>query len=206
MQKNNSYLWRLLAAFILAVLLFFLIFALAYGASYLNYYGVKGQTSIVKEYLKDMSRIVNNSVCNNSLVYEASMRLDDAGARISLLENRIGKDDPRVLEQKKIYSEIELKHFEIVKFCNEDYLSILLFYSNSEEFKDASESMGYILGAFKNEDKSKIMIYSLDVDLDSEAIRLAKEMYNISRVPSVVINEKNLIYPRNIRELEVYLE
>jgi len=153
---------------------------------------------------------VNNSVCSTSFVYEASVRLDDAGARIGLLEIRIGKDDKRVLEQKKIYSEIELKHFEIVKFlrdkCNADYLPVLFFYSNSDEFKDASESMGYILGAFKNENGNKIMIYSFDVDLDSDSIGLLREEYNVTKVPVAVVNEKVLIYPTNIRELEVYLE
>ena len=210
MQKNKSYLWRLLMAFVLASIFFLLIFSVVYGASYLNYMSVKGQTNVIQGYLKEMSVFVNNSVCSTSFVYEASVRLDDAGARIGLLEIRIGKDDARVLEQKKIYSEIEIKHFEIVKFlrdeCNMDYLPVLFFYSNSDEFKDASESMGYILGAFKNEYKNKVMIYSFDVDLDSDSIGLLKEEYNVTKVPAAVVNEKHLVYPMNIRELEAYLK
>jgi len=197
-------------AFVLASIFFLLIFSVVYGASYLNYMSVKGQTNVIQGYLKEMSVFVNNSVCSTSFVYEASVRLDDAGARIGLLEIRIGKDDARVLEQKKIYSEIEIKHFEIVKFlrdeCNMDYLPVLFFYSNSDEFKDASESMGYILGAFKNEYKNKVMIYSFDVDLDSDSIGLLKEEYNVTKVPAAVVNEKHLVYPMNIRELEAYLK
>jgi hypothetical protein len=210
MQRNKSYLWRLIAAFIFASIFFLLIFSVAYGASYLNYMSIKGQTNVVQEYLKEMSSFVNNSVCSPSLVFEASIRLDDAGARIGLLEERIGKNDARVLEQKKIYSEIELKHFEIVKFlrdkCNADYLPVLFFYSNSEEFKDASESMGYILGAFKNEHKNKAMIYSFDSDLESDSISLLKAGYNITKVPAVLVNERYLVYPTNINELEEYLK
>ena len=127
-----------------------------------------------------------------------------------MLEKRFGKKDSRVLEQKNLYSQLELKHFKIIKQieeqCNENYIIILFFYSNNEPLNEESERMGFILRTFKNKNPGKIMIYSFDYNLESRLTKELKETYNITNVPIAVINEQDKIYARNIDDLTPYLK
>jgi hypothetical protein len=54
--------------------------------------------------------------------------------------------------------------------CNTSFVSLLFFYSNEEQYQDKSELYGYILSRFKDENPSRVMIYSFDVNLNSSSI------------------------------------
>ncbi len=207
-SKRDNFFTLALASFVITTLIFIAIFSLASSVSYLNYKSISAQNNILTRYLADLENVSNNLECNNPILLQASEILDSAGSKLSLLESRFGKNDKRVLEQKKIYSKIELRHFEIVKKVNEEcekkFLTVLFFYSNKELYKDESDKVGFILGTFKNEYKDKVMIYALDYDLGEQVIDNLAAKYLITKVPVVIVNEKDLVYVDNIRDLEVY--
>lgn len=203
---------RMFLSFILSTTILIIIILIALGASYYNYQKISSQNNIVAKYLEDIDILLNMSVadCGKDIILESSIILDEVGGELDLLEKRFGKTDPRVLEQKVLYSQIELKHFQIIKKieeqCNQDYITVLFFYSNSEELKDESERMGFILRTFKKEEPLKVMIYSFDFNLESQIIEGLKEKYNVMGAPSVVVNEENQFYVRNIEDLVPYLK
>lgn len=202
---------RLFFALVIASISFTLLFLLAYSISYLNYQGINEQNNLISGYLEDLDFYLDDVSCDDEILYEASERLDRVGSRISILEDRFGKDDERVLDQKKLYTDLEVKHFGIIKVlnerCDEDFVSVLFFYSNSEadDMGERSESMGYILSAFKQDNPERVMVYSFDYDLDSGTIDGLKEKYGLTGSPIAVVNEEESVYVRNIDDLEVYL-
>ena len=207
--KREPYLERALASFILATIMFIGFFAAAYSVSYINYQIISSQNTLILASITELDKVLAEFKCEQELLVSSSERLDEVASKITLLEKRFGKKDSRVLEQKKLYSELEYRHYQItLNFngaCDSSYVTALFFYSNInglEEFQ--SERMGFILTAFEREDADRVMIYSFDYDLESETIASLVKEYNITEVPSVVVDNK-VIYVRNLRDVEPYL-
>jgi len=210
-NRREFPLLRLLLSFILATATFIIILLIASGVSYYNYQKISSQNNEIIEYLNQIDILLNMSVadCGEDILIKSSKILDEVGGKLSLLETRFKKNDPRVLEQKKLYSEIELKHLSIIKqiekLCQKNYTKIIFFYSNYKSLEEESSRMGFILRAFKNKNPEQIMIYSFDYNLDSETIQNLKKEYNITSAPIIVINDQNKLYVKNLRELDIYL-
>ena len=82
--------------------------------------------------------------------------------------------------------------------------TILFFYSNSQSDLESSEELGRLLGSVhgRNED---VVIYSFDVNLDSELISGLKGRYFVQGPLEILIDEKVKVYhPRDVGEIEVY--
>jgi len=212
MQKNeSSFLERFILAFVLANIIFLLLILLTFSISNLNYKRIAGQTNEIKQTLERFDEFlqINSLDCTTKSLNEASVSLDRVGIKINILETRFGKNDKRVLEQKKLYSELELKHFSLIKkieeICGKEKIKILFFYSNSKEKEEESDRVGVILSSFKKQNPENIMIYSFDFNLDFEIVSELKKKYEITSAPSVVINEKEPIYIKNINELNNYV-
>ena len=167
------------------------------------------KNDIILNGLNNAKLRLDNFVCDNQLLVSSSKDLDNIGFKISILEKRFGKKDLRVLEKKKLYSDLEIMHFNLIKKfninCNSGFTTLLFFYSNEIGVIDESENTAFILSSFKTNNPSKIMIYSFDYNLDYETINKLKVEYNVSFAPSVLINEKDLIYLKNIDNLKTYL-
>ncbi|MFH1290566.1 MAG: hypothetical protein ABIH92_04100 [Nanoarchaeota archaeon] len=212
MSKNpirGYYLKKLFIAFILTNIIFLAIIIISFSVSYLNYQQISEQSNTISTYLEELDSFSQFSNCENEVLIKASERLDEVGVKIGLLENRFGKNDPRVLEQKEFYSELELKHFNIVKRleseCGNDFITVLFFYTNTKPFDEESENMGFIISTFKNEDPRKIMVYSFDFNLDADVINDLKETYQVNGAPIALVNERATVYVRNINDLKEYL-
>ncbi len=211
MSKNRpKYLGKLFVSVIIGTILFMGIFGLANYITYVAYQRTLNQVNTIEKQINELSSFLNESDCKNTLLFESSQRLDDAGSKIGLMEREFGKKDKRVLEQKKLYTELEYKHFLIVKKLNEKCETtqdiIFFFYSNEDDFEDVGEEMGYILTIFKMQNPGKIMIYSFDYELDSEIIASLKKEYLISDVPIVVINGEITLKVKNIEDLNKHLK
>ena len=201
---------RLFWAFIIATLIFVIIFVIANSVSYLNYQYIANQNNLIGESIDVLENYPAFESCDDSSLFLASEKLDEVGKNMGLLEQRFGKQDRRVLEQKKLYSILEYRHFELVKEfsenCSKDYITILFFYSNENEKELASETVSHILSLFKGQNEKKVMIYSFDYDLDSEFINQLKKDYEVDFAPKISINEGVPFYPRNIEDLDNYSE
>jgi hypothetical protein len=123
-------------------------------------------------------------------------KLEEITSKITSTENRLGKDNTQVLEIKKYYSLIEINHYLLMKSrkdkCNSDYSLVLFFYSNKNNVLE-SEKQGYVLDNLKGKYTSdKIKVYSFDRDLDLDIIKTIVSFYNITDVPTTIIDEKKL--------------
>ncbi|MEK6934195.1 MAG: hypothetical protein AABW75_04955 [Nanoarchaeota archaeon] len=209
MERNKPYIFRYLFAFFIATILFVMIFVVAYWISYLNYKGISKENALITGYIVDFERYINESTCSDKILAESTIKLDIVVSRLGILESRFGKDDPRVLEQKELFSQLSFKHFQLVKklidLCDADITTFLFFYSNEKDYEDESEHVGVILSTLKNKYKALVMVYSYDFNLNSDLIKKIKTQYNVNKAPIVVVNEKEVVQTRNIDDLEQYI-
>ncbi len=210
MVDRSFYPGRIVLALVISIAIFIAVFSFAEYVSYRNYQQISERNTFVQDSLNELEAILANISCDERVLFSASERLDQVGAGLALLENRIGKSDARVLEQKGLYSELELRHFKIVselnRACNHSFLTVMFFYSNSEASIDESELAGAVLRTFKNRAPERVMIYSFDYNLESEVVRDLIENYSIKSAPSFFIDERDIISDiQNINQLESYL-
>lgn len=139
--------------------------------------------------------LAEQNPCNNHLIYSLGEKLDNLGTKLTILEDQLGKNDPRIVELKKPYTLLMIQHYILIKKqieeCNNNYILILFFYSNKPEFVEESKKQGYVLEYLaKKYGYDKIKIYSLDADLKLGVIDALKENYNITTTPTTIINDK----------------
>ena len=146
----------------------------------------------------------NPCLANPKTLEEA---LDEVTMKISFLENQLGKNNPKVLELKKYYSLLEIRHYLFMQArkekCDENYSLILFFYSNKPENIDLSEKQGFVLDYLKDEYTiARVKVYSLDYDLDLGVIKSMIQVYNITATPSLVIDDSVYLGFHDKEELE----
>jgi len=208
-KSKKRYLW---AAIIAAVLFFFIIEA-SYFVSYLQFERVASlQDPISYEIFKDKLgySLFNKDICGEETYQKISADLAYQGQLIGQLEKKFGISDERVIFRKKFYTLVQLEHFEFVKLvnsdCNKSINSILFFYSNKKSDLDNSEDLGDILSSVYQRNKENLVLYSLDLNLDSDIIKNLKEKYNVSDKPTIILNENQIFLKvDNINEIEQQL-
>lgn len=203
---------RYFAAFLIGTFVFILVFAFAYSISYFESQRIgafQEQTSYSIFEDKLLYSFFQEESCEKEYLIKISADLDFQGMIIEDLERKFGKNDEKVLFKKRFYTLAELEHFEFVKQMNEHcglgLNTILFFYSNVPPFDGKSEEFGDFLSALKKE-MPEVLIYSFDSNLDSPLIPKLKEKYNITKVPTIVINEKvKITQINNIDGIKKYL-
>ena len=120
------------------------------------------------------------------------------GEVLSALELRFGKTNEKVIEQKRIYNEVQFKTLGVVekvnKVCKYEWDIILFFYTNDKndlrgDYK-LSEFQGYALDTLYEMDREKIKIFAFDINAFGESSKNLITEYNLSYYPSLVINGK----------------
>ena len=199
---------RIFLSFLIATFILLDVFLISYSISYYNYQQINEQNNLIYEYLMEINASLSRFSCDGRLLFEASYRLDDVGAKLDILERRFGFQDERVLEQKKLYTELEFLHFNLIKrlnqACDNTFPFIFFFYSNYGNIKEESDRIASVLSSLKRQN-SNVMIYSFDYNLDSGIIGNLKRQHNIVKVPSILINEKDIFYSPRINEIQGYL-
>jgi hypothetical protein len=211
-EQRPTYTGRIILAFIIATLIFSGGFLLSYTISYTKYSSVAISQEEMRYALLglELEKQIITSSCEIFDFQSISQELDRTGTIVGILEERFGKNDPRVLEQKKVYTMLEIQHFLLIKDYNEECIkeipTILFFYSNEENYIESAEKMGYIISSLKTQNK-EIMVYSFDFNLNSNLITLLKKKYNIENPNTAVINEENNIENiNNINEVKPYIK
>ncbi len=144
--------------------------------------------------LETQYAIAENNPCSFVNFEDLSKELYFMGDSITLLEGQVGKTNNRVLELVKYYSILEIKHYLFLKSvnekCDKNYRLVLFFYSNDEDKCGSCGQQGYILSFLRKKYPNlNIHVYSFNSDIDSPAVETLKHYYNITLVPSIVINE-----------------
>lgn len=209
-QNKRRYLW----AFIIGTTIFIIGFVLTNGIAYLQYQRISTlQGPISYQIFQDKLQytLFDKDICAEDTHLKISQSLNFQGQIIGDLENKLGIDNPNVLFRKKFYTLIQLEHFEFVKLinqeCNKSINTILFFYSNKKQHLDESKKLGDILGPIYQRNKDNLVLYSLDLNLDSEIIKSLKEKYNLSETSVVIFNEdQRFTKINNINEIETYLK
>ncbi|MEM2479013.1 MAG: hypothetical protein QXJ92_02370 [Candidatus Pacearchaeota archaeon] len=189
---------RTLYVFILVATIFLLGILLGY---YLNEKRIESTEGLGKEIsisiddIELINGISNNPCINKDYLNALSEQLDKYAIKLSYLEERLGKESAKIIELKKPYTILMLKHYlaieEQKEKCNEDYVTILFFYSNKKDEIGLSENEAIILSYIKKKFEN-VMIYALDLNLDLQIINQLKHRYNITKAPALVIN--GLVY------------
>ncbi|MFA4953343.1 MAG: hypothetical protein WC584_03910 [Candidatus Pacearchaeota archaeon] len=209
-QSKKRYLW----SFIIGTAIFIIVFLVSYSISYLEFQRVSNlQGNIaydIFEHKLDYS-FFNLGTCNNESFKKVSEDLGFQGSIINDLEGKLGKENKVVLEKKKFYTLIELEHFEFVNMLNKDcgtkVNTILFFYSNDKDDVVKSEDTGRLLDVLYSKNTDNLVIYSFDVNLESDLIKNLMEKYHVETSPTLVVNGNTRLFnPKNINEVENLLK
>lgn len=121
-----------------------------------------------------------------------------AGDLLGSLEVKLGKSDPRIVEQKYIYNELQARTLKLVEDINDNcglnWTIILFFYTNDKDSTLGSSEQcavqGSVLDTVHDNYEDNVKIFSFDMGaLDSLSSGLVEE-YNITHVPTLVINKE----------------
>lgn len=202
---------RYLIAFVIGTLIFVAGFALTYGISYAELVRINSlQQDTAYDIFSDKLKysFFNEDICSVESYNSVSADLGFQGRMIDDMERKFGKTNDRVLFRKKFYTLVELEHFEYIKDrntkCSSFVNTVLFFYSNTENLK-ASEEAGRILATVP-EDGRSVVIYSFDVDLNSELVTMLKEKYNITSTHMIVVNEGQAVEINSVDDVESRLQ
>ena len=209
-QSKKRYLW----SFIIGTVIFILVFTFTHMVAYLQFQRVanlQDPTSYQIFQSKLQYTLFGEDICAENTYTKISQDLNFQGQIIGDLESKLGKDNSNVLFRKKFYTLIQLEHFEFVKMinqeCNKEINSILFFYSNKKADLENSERLGNILGPIYQRNKDNLVLYSLDLNLDSEIMKNLKEKYNVGDESVVIVNEDQRFTKINhVNEIEQYIK
>jgi len=203
---------RYVLAFIIGTLIFIFGFLLTYSISYFEFQRISDFQGITSYNIFDNKlrvSLFNEDICSAISFKKVSDDLAFQGAIIDDLEKKFGKNNKDVLFRKKFYNLVELEHFEFVnqvnEECNKSIPTILFFYSNEERNLSTSEDAGKLLDSLKNRNP-ELLVYSFDINLDSELIEKLIKKYEIEISPTIILNDRIKLEDfRSIDEIEAEL-
>lgn len=132
--------------------------------------------------------------CQDIHSSELSQELFEIGSKLAHMEQTLGSQDENVLNLKRYYSLLEIRHWLLLKRaqrdCNATYSLILYFYSNEGDC-DACKQQGYVLNTIHRK-YPDVNIYSFDVNIHDAVLATVKQIYNITGPPTIVLNGKKM--------------
>lgn len=202
-EKKHNDNWIFIAALVLSAVIF--LFGLLLG-NYIANSKMNEFKQTEERYVVDLvaletqASILNEDICKLSIgdLFEEKVTL---GRMLTDLEMRIGKENEEVMAKKEIYELIEIKTVQylekIKQNCNQDFNIILFFYTNKKNDSKGDvagcEDQGKILDQIvyeqeHNQTESKMYVFAFDMNSKNLATESLIEKYNITSVPSLVIN------------------
>ncbi|NOZ81551.1 MAG: thioredoxin family protein [Candidatus Micrarchaeota archaeon] len=203
-------------AFVLTALVFSMIFLVTYWIETQRVLEVKEMLTEIDNLwndarlLTEFSESLGNVSCEKLVRenYELGGRIYREGLRIEAYE-KANRLTPELLTEKKRYALLDLQFWlnsiKIKKMCDADYATVIYFYS---QFNKSVEQkiMDSVLWDFKQKCGPRTIYITFPVDMEISSINAVMELYNITRVPAVVINESVVLYGVvSIPELEKYV-
>jgi hypothetical protein len=204
---------RYVLSIIIGTVIFFLVFGITYSISYFEFQRVSTQqNALAYQIFQDKLdySFFNKSICMNESFQSISQDLAFQGTIMDDLEKKFGKNNADVLSRKEFYSLIELEHLEFIdskiQKCGFHINIIMFFYSNSPGDLTRSEDTGKMLDNLYNMNPSNLIIYSFDINLNTDLINNLLSKYDIKSSPTIVVNEKTVVVnPQTINDVEKYL-
>ncbi|MCX8193851.1 MAG: hypothetical protein N3G19_00590 [Candidatus Pacearchaeota archaeon] len=204
-QKSNN-LWLLIAALILATIIF--LFGLLLG-NYIAMAQLEEFKQTEERFLVDLialeirDSVLEQDICNLNIadLFEEKAAL---GKMLTELEKRLGKENEEVMAKKEIYELIEIKTLQqlekIKQECGQEFNIVLFFYTNKKADPkgsvDGCEDQGKILDqvVYEHNEQNKgkpVYVFSFDVNSKNQATKALLLKYNITSVPTLIINAES---------------
>ena len=163
---------------------------------------------LLNEYIKKFSNISN--YCD--FLLEENLKSGDKiyaeGLRIEEYE-KTNRFAPSLTLEKKRYALLDLQFWlnsiELKKLCNANYSTLIYFYSYynktlEQRFQDKT------LFDFKQKCGPQIIYITFPADMDISTIDIIKSIYNIKKIPAILINESLVLSgPLSMSDLEKYV-
>jgi len=163
---------------------------------------------LLNEYIKKFSNISN--YCD--FLLEENLKSGDKiyaeGLRIEEYE-KTNRFAPSLTLEKKRYALLDLQFWlnsiELKKLCNANYSTLIYFYSYynktlEQRFQDKT------LFDLKQKCGPQIIYITFPADMDISTIDIIKSIYNIKKIPAILINESLVLSgPLSMSDLEKYV-
>lgn len=204
-EKRNIYGVRILLSMILSIIVFMLVFYISDSFVERKNNDISNeQQNMYYTFILEQLKLESTNTCNYTELDNLSIKLDEMGSYLTIIERALNKNDDVVLFNKEVYSSLEVQHMILFaksnKKCNNNTNIILFFYTNNEEYGDNANIIGNILTHVKK-DNPNVMVYSFDYDIDFVIINYLKEQYNVTMPNTVIINSEKFESLKNVNEV-----
>jgi len=204
---------RYILAFIIGTSVFALGLLITNSIAYLEFQRISNlQDPISYQIFQDKLQytLFEKDICDYDSYLKMSEGLNFQGQMIGDLEAKMGKWNKDVIFRKKFFTLIQIEHFEFIKSlnkeCGRNINTILFFYSNEKEDLENAENLGRLLGPIYERNKERVVVYSLDLNLDTELMNSLRKKYNVGDSSVIIVNEKERFTQiSNINDIEPYL-
>jgi hypothetical protein len=160
----------------------------------------------------EIELLLVNSLGNKScetIKYEIEKTANQStslGEKVSYYDQEIIKNpDFFVLKKSYIMNLIQFwSYWELYKTnCNSTVNTVLYFYS----IKDCQDcqAQGFVLSFLKDKYPSEIMTFAMDKDEDLYSLALIEKVYNVTKAPTLIINNKKYDSLMDINQLKSIL-
>lgn len=142
-------------------------------------------------------QVLSPELCNAAI--EENIKFADRVYQDGLILERYDTANQLTNEmkyEKKRYAllkvEFWINSINLKKKCNADYINLLYFYQNdpSLSVKSEQDTQSIILKELKEQKGSGLMLIPLPVDMDIASINVIKNTYNITKTPTLFIDER----------------
>jgi len=204
--------WRV---YMIAAVISLVVFSLGVGLGFLinneKYDIIKSDLESLKLQQRDIETemMLTNSLGANScntLNYEiekTATQSAELGQKVSYYDNEMIKNpDFYTIKRNYILNLIQLwSYWELFKKnCNSSVNTVLYFYAIKN--CDDCQAQGFILSFLKEKYPDKIMTFALDKDEDLYSLNLIKNVYNVTKAPTLIINSKKYEGLKDINALK----
>ncbi|HII72429.1 TPA: hypothetical protein HA265_06765 [Candidatus Woesearchaeota archaeon] len=136
--------------------------------------------------------IIAENPCEHVNSTPLQEELYEMASKLDYMENRLGEGNRDVLELKKQYSLLEIRHWLFMKKTNKECgvnnTLILYFYSNEDDCPKC-KTQGFILTWIRKNYPS-VYVYAFDYNIENAALQTLKELYGVEGTPAMVIDKE----------------
>ncbi len=152
--------------------------------------------------------LVKDSVCKKDVLKPTYKKLYDLGAKLSAMEEQLGRNHPEVSRLKRYYTLLQVQQWltlkEVNAQCQKTDDWILYFYSNDKDQCPRCDQQGFVLTPLR-ESRDNLKVFSIDADLDERVVQILKEAYGVTKMPTLVINGESIHGFQNLDALQQQL-
>jgi hypothetical protein len=161
-----------------------------------------------------IQKISTNSTEYCDYLLEENLKIGDKIYEEGIKVERYEESNRFVLSEflleKRRYALLDLQFWEnsmdLKKLCDANYSTVIYFYSQLDKTTEQS-FQNRVLWDLKQKCGPKIIYITFPMDLDISTLNVIKKVYNIQKIPSILINESVVLEsPVSMTELEEYVK